>query len=274
MSLKIDKRFTSLQSKKKDNTDKKDNKHHHHKDDPTPTPTPTPTPNPEPTPTPTPDPSSNYLYNLPMTDLTDISQLTSAGFKYQWSYDQQASFSATNPNPKYFALGSNGLEINIYQNDNPFQKGSPTEPRTELRGTAVVKDNVQYVYSFDQFLVNLPNFDYAWCQVFGGNGPNIILRWRSGSMALLVDQGDHVNVKFSGTPNDDVGKWVNWKIEFMLSTSNGYVRLYRDNVLMATATGNNSGADNSYIKNGIYSQQMKPSNDVKMYKKNLMLYSL
>ncbi len=216
-----------------------------------------------------------YVYNLPMTDLKDISQLTKAGdgFKYQWSYDKMKGFSNVNPNPDYFKLvGENGLEINLYQGDKPFESGSSTEPRTELRGLAKVLDNLAYTYSFDQYLVDLPTFDYCWCQVFGGNGPNIMLRWRSGSFQLMAIQGDHGSVKFEGNPQDDVGKWVNWKIEFLLSTQNGYAKVYRNNILLATLNGNNTGANDSYIKNGIYAQQMKPSNNVKVYKKNLMLY--
>lgn len=236
------------------------------------------TPPPPPTPPSPDDPTGKkeYVYNIPMTDLNDISQLTNSGpgFKYQWSHDQMKDYSNINPNPKYFKISQpNGLELNIYSTDKPFESGSNTEPRTELRGLAKILDNTTYIYSFDQFLVNEPTFDYCWFQVFGGNGPNLIVRWRSGSFELLSIQGDKQNIKFPGKPPDDVGKWINWKIEFVLSTTNGYSKLFRNNILVASTTpGNNSGENNSYIKNGIYSQQMKPSNDVNVYKKNLQLY--
>jgi chitosanase len=219
----------------------------------------------------------NVLYNLPMTDTTDISKITNAGagFKYQWSFDQQSGFSDTKPNPKYFNLiGENGLEMNLYATDKPFKKGDSTKPRTEMRGLAVVKDNVEYTYSFDQYLVNMPNFDYCWAQVFSSNGPNLMLRWRSGKMQFLSTQGDGIKNNFNGTPADDVGKWVNWKIVFYLAQSGGYSYLYRNGVLMTKMENvNNSGGNNSYIKHGMYAQQMDPKNDVKMYTKNLMLYS-
>lgn len=217
-----------------------------------------------------------YVYNLKMTDLNDISQLTKSGdgFKYQWSHDKMNGFSNVNPNPEYFKLaGENGLEMNIYEGDKPFESGSSTEPRTELRGLAKVLDNLVYTYSFDQFLVTEPTFDYCWCQVFGGNGPNLMLRWRSGSFQLCSLQGDKSILKFPGKPADDVGNWINWKLEFLLSNKGGYTKVYRNNELVIETTpGNNSGENDSYIKNGIYSQQMKPSNNVKVYKRNLMLY--
>lgn len=58
----------------------------------------------------------------------------------------------------------------------------------------------------------------------------------------------------------------------MLSEVNGYLRLYQDNVLRANFTGNNSGANDSYLKIGIYCQKMKPANDVKLYLRNLHLF--
>lgn len=212
------------------------------------------------------------LYDIPMTDLTDINQLTNSGpgFTYQWSYDQMDGFSDKNPNPKYFKLTPEGLEMNLYKTDKAFKQGSPTEARTELRGLGVVLDNRTYTYSFDQFLVNEPSFDYCWCQVFGGNGPNLMLRWRSGSFQLCSLQGKKSIVNFAGKPSDDVNKWVNWKLEFVLSLTNGYCKVYRDGKLVVeSATPDNSGDNGSYIKNGIYAQQEKPSNDVKVIKKNI-----
>lgn len=66
--------------------------------------------------------------------------------------------------------------------------------------------------SFDQFLVNLPSFDYAWAQIYGANGPNVILKWRKGYFQVSLSQGDMGSIKFPGKPEDIVGKWVNWRI--------------------------------------------------------------
>lgn len=213
----------------------------------------------------------NYLYNVPMTNLTDVSQLS--GFKYQWSYDKMKDYSDSKPNPDYFKLSQpNGLEINLYKDDKTYKLGSPTEPRTELRGLAVIKDNTKYIYSFDQFLVVEPTFDYCWVQVLSETGPNLMLRWRNGSFQLCSIQGGNSKTKFSGKPSDDVGKWVNWKLEFVLSVTGGYCKVFRDGILVATSpSGNNSGQNNSYIKNGLYAQQEQPSNNVKVYKKNLVV---
>lgn len=226
-------------------------------------------------------PDSKYLYNLPMTDLTDIKQLTDAGFQYQWSYDKQDGYSATNPNPDYFKLSQpNGLEVNLYSDDKTFKSGSPTDPRVEIRGLATVNDNTHYVFSLDQFIVNYPtNFEYSWMQVFGGSSPNIMLRYRSGAFGLIVTANNLPNLKLdlAGTPVDLVGKWVNWKIEFLLSTS-GFVRVYKDNVLIGEVTGDTHAADikhgsYSYIKTGLYVQHVDCQN-MKAYIKNLFLYSL
>ena len=218
-----------------------------------------------------------YLYNLPMTDLTNISQVTSTGFEYQWSYDQQVGYSDINPNPNYFALNQpNGLEINIYTTDKPFQSGSSTEPRTELRGTQIILDKVEYTIQFDQFLVVEPTFDFCWLQIFGNRISEFIVRWRSGQYELLSDAGSHIVAPFTDTsitPASDTGVWTNWKMVFYLDTASGYTQIYRNGILMCSTSGiNNSGGNNSYLKHGVYSQQMKPSNNVTTYTKNLFLY--
>ncbi len=220
-----------------------------------------------------PDGPVNYLYNLQMTDLTDISQVESAGFNFQYSYDQNT----TPVNSKYFTISQpNGLEINIYSSDKPFKQGNTTFPRSELRGTAVILDNVKYTLIFDQFIVNAPTFDFCFVQIFGGKGPNLIVRYRKGVYELLSDAGIHKQFSFKSgiQPSELVGKWTNWKIEFLLDNSSGYTKVYRDSTLeVDTGPGNNSGNNNSYLKLGLYAQQMKPSNDVKEYIKNLYLYS-
>lgn len=241
---------------------------------PSPTPPPGPGPGPGPTPTP-PSPDAKFLHNLPLTDMTDIKQLTADGFKFQWSIDKQKGFDMYNPNPDYFKFSQpNGLEINLYEGDKPFESGSPTEPRSELRSTKVILANTAYTLSFDRFLVDLPTFDFGFCQVFGDSGPNLILRWRSGNYELLQIQGEHSNTKFPGNPSDDVGKWTNYRIDFSMAVK-GYVRLYRNNILISSFDGDNCGdCTTFYLKIGTYAQQMKPSNNVKIYLKNLFLYSV
>lgn len=238
---------------------------------------PTPIP-PKPTPTPIPiSPTSNikYLYNLPITDLSSISQLqtSSAGFKLQYSYDKHYNFTDMSPNPDYFTLEQpNGLKMSIYIGDKSQSESANTFPRTELRGLARIDDGIKYVFSYDSFLKNLPTFDFCWGQIHGeGTAPNIILRWRNGKYDFICNDQ---KIKIEGNPSNEVGKWVNWKFEFLLDTKNGYARIFRDNILLGTINGNTSTGGNSYIKQGIYAQQMPPSNNVTIYTKNLLLYSI
>lgn len=223
-------------------------------------------------------PPSNvsFLYNMPMTDLTKIEDVATAGFNFQYSYDKQDGYTATKPNPAYFNITQpQGLEIGLYLGDKPFKQGNKTEPRTELRGLKVILDKVAYTLTFDRFNVDEPTFDFGFAQIFGDGFPNLILRWRSGGYQLLSAAGKKSITLFPGIKlSDDTGVWTNWKLEFMLDKSNGYTKVYRNNILLGeTKTVNNSGGNNSYLKLGSYSQQMPPSNNIKAYIKNLMLYS-
>ena len=224
-----------------------------------------------PTPTPPPTPSEpTYIYNL---DLTNLTSNVVDGFKYQYSYDKQEGFSDSNPNPDYFNYSPSGYVFCIYKDDQPFKKGDDTFPRTEWRGLAQIRDNVAYTLSFDQYIDEYPDgYQFCWVQVFAGSGPNIMLRYRNGSYQLLCTQGKNPNLKLKGTPADDLNVWTNWKIEFLLATSNGYVKVYRNNELLGTIEGNTSGQDDSYLKTGVYSQQMNPIGTMKIIKKNLQLW--
>jgi len=217
-------------------------------------------------------PFPTYLYNLPLTNLPSISSLT--GFNYQYSYNQQNNYNSTNPNPNYFSVSPTGLIMSIYPTDLSFQHGNSTEPRTELRGLVPILDNVEYILSFDQFIQTYPEteYDFCWCQVFGGNGPNVMLRYRSGHYELLCISGNLPNLKLSGDIKSDIGVWTNWKLNFFLSPTNGYVKVYRNNNLVGQSFGNTSGGNNSYLKHGIYSQEMIPPSVMTTITKNLELY--
>lgn len=218
----------------------------------------------------------NYVIDMPMTNYTDMKQVSEAGGgnTWQYSYDKQSSPSETVPNPAYISLaGDNGLKLCLYKSDKPFKVGSNTFPRTELRNRSVIKDNVAYTLSFDRYLVNAPTFDFSWFQVFGGDNPNLIFRWRSGSYEVLSLEGDDTRVKFAGNPSQEVGVWVNWTTKFYLSKTNGWLQLYRNGVMVASYSKvDNAGGGDSYLKLGCYAQQMDPSNDVVTYIKNLQLY--
>jgi hypothetical protein len=223
---------------------------------------------------------ASIVYNIHMNELVSIEELSKLGLTFQYSYPAESGFSSTSPNPAYFQLVKpTGLAMSLHVGDEAFKKGSATEPRTELRFLAPISDNKDYVYQWDQYLMDEPKFDYAWSQVFGTNGPAFILRWRSGSMQLLQDQATKQVMKFvdsSITPASEVGKWIRYRFEFKCSSKgDGYCKLYRNDVLMCSNNNvKNSIGANAYLKNGIYSQQMPPSNDVLIYKDNIVCYSL
>ena len=208
----------------------------------------------------------NIIYDLPLTNLTELQE-----FKYQYSYDQDTG---KIPNSKYFNASSEGLEINIYKGDKAFLPENSTFPRTELRGLTPIYDDIKYTLSFDHFIKEYPKgFQYCWVQVFGKNGPNVMLRYRNDTYQLLAIQGHNQIVTLPGDVNDNINIWTNWKIEFCLSVLNGYIKVYRNNIFIGETKGNTSGDNNSYVKLGLYSQQMDPNGTMTSYIKNLQLCS-
>lgn len=211
----------------------------------------------------------NIIYDLPLTNLSNITELQE--FKYQYSYDKDTG---KIPNPKYFNISPEGLEINIYKGDKSFLPENSTFPRTELRGLTPIYDDIKYTLSFDHFIKEYPKgFQYCWVQVFGKNGPNVMLRYRNDTYQLLSIQGHNQIVTLPGDVIDNINVWTNWKLEFLLSQNNGYIKVYRNNVFIGEIKGNTSGENNSYIKLGLYSQQMDPNGTMTSYTKNLQLSS-
>jgi len=49
---------------------------------------------------------SIYLYNLSMTNFSDISEVYQSSFDFQYNWNQQIEFSESHPNPAYFNLSS------------------------------------------------------------------------------------------------------------------------------------------------------------------------
>lgn len=221
-----------------------------------------------------PSPVKGDVYNIDFTTMTDIKTLV--GFTYQYSYPAMNGWTAQQPNPDYFTIetSNGGLGLNVYQTDGPFKSGSSTEPRTELRGLSTVFDDIQYVYQWDEILTQYPPSGDQYClaQVFG-SGPNVMLRFRNGSYELLCTMGGNKNLPLSsaGSPKDDLNQLITWRLEFQLSTSNGYVRCFKNGVLQGEIQGNTSGGGSSYIKLGIYLQEQKPTGTISKTYKNLLL---
>ena len=136
----------------------------------------------------------NSILNLPLTNLSNISQISSY-FGFQYSYNQQTNYKNTSPNPNYFNFSNEGLIISIHQGDLKFTTSTDTFPRTELRGLQTIYDNVAYKISFDQYISSYPaNYNFCWMQVFGATGPNVMLRYKN-RYEIMATMGGEPNVK-------------------------------------------------------------------------------
>jgi len=193
----------------------------------------------------------NYIYNYEMSN-DDYKK----DFNLQYSYDKDPECEK-----EYFKIITSestdvphGLEINIYKDDKPFLKESKTDPRSEIRGLKNINDNTEYILNWKQYLETYSSeYNFNFFQLFGKDGPNIMLRWKNNRYELLALQGKNVIIPINLDIKDDIHKWVNWKIEFLLSPISGYVKVFKDDELIGELNGNTSGDNDSYLKLGFYS---------------------
>ena len=129
-----------------------------------------------------------------------------------------------------------------------------TEPRTELSGIAsLLSLEVDYVAEWQFYLAQF-NSNYAYClaQLFGDDGPNIMLNYEGGYYNLQTYASHHVS--FAGDMMDNLNKWVTWSYKFKISPVNGYVIVFRNGIEMARMVGNTARGNYIYFKLGMYSQ--------------------
>jgi len=218
--------------------------------------------------------NSHVILNLPLTNLKSITEI-SPFFGFQYSYDQHGGYTNQSPNPKYFRITEQGLEINIYKGDKSHSKKSPTSPRTELAGIGVlrnIKDNRLYQISFSQLISKYPeSYGFCWIQIWGALVPTVLVRLKYGVYQLCVK-----NVACLKLPvhiSQDIGQWVNWRLDFLLATSGGFISIFRNSVLLGVLRGNTSGGNNSHFKHGLYTQGIHPPSTMTIYTKNLLFTS-
>lgn len=212
------------------------------------------------------------IYNFDFTKMTDLKGIT--GFTYQYDYTKQSGYSISTPNPQYFTIENGGLQISIYKGDKPFKAGDTTMPRSEMRGLSAVYDDTNYLLKWTSTLTAYSaTTEFSFAQVFGNGKPNVMLRYRNGTYELLCIMGGQKNLALplAGQPVDDVGKTIEWQIDFRLSTSGGYIHVIKDGVTVGSMTGNTSGGNGSYLKIGLYMQQMEPVGTLTEVLKNLLL---
>jgi hypothetical protein len=177
------------------------------------------------------------------------------------------SYTATD-NSKYAAAATGCVSMKIYPTDKAHSIKSKTYPRTEFHSNTTYREGIKYVYSLEQYLVRYtPNYQFAFMQMFGVNGPNILIRWCRNRYQIVTRSG---NTSADASIIPIVGKWVKWRIEFMIGTSkNSYVKLYRDNKLIAQHNGPSSKGGKFSLTFGLYSQNMNPPQDIHIKYRNL-----
>ena len=212
----------------------------------------------------------NYIYNYTM-----LNEDYKKDFNLQYSYDKDPDFEKD-----YFQVVSynsdnepHGLKINIHKNDKPFLKESKTEPRSEIRCLKNINDNAEYVVEWKQYLESYSSdYNFSFFQLFAKNGPNIMLRLRNGTFELLALQGKNNIITIDLDIHDDLHRWIEWKIEFLLSHIAGYIKVFKDDKLIGELHGNTSGDNESYLKLGFYSHDIEPECTNTLYLKDLNFF--
>jgi len=186
-------------------------------------------------------------------------------YTYQSRFDEQYSYNehTSTGEKQHFQIvpfnGRNVLRISLYATDLTFQSGSPTEPRSELREKLfTIQPNVEYEVSWEWYLLNQSSYQFGFMQLFQNTVPNVMLRWENN--AYLLYFANHY-VTMGGHISNDVGKWINWRVTFCLSTTStkGYVYVYKDTVLLGSYKGATlTTSTTSYFKQGIYTQHVAP----------------
>lgn len=207
-------------------------------------------------PAPKPPSSSETVWSYDFTNLTSIDAIVSTN--YHFSYTAQSDDECAVPAHVWLSPYGRGLELTVFPDDDPFKKGSDTLPRTELRLLPPILEGLSYVATWRSEIWNYTTGDdFGFFQVFG-KGAHIMLRYRKGSYQLLCNSLKDSNINangYAGQPVTDIDVVVDWRVDFLLA-SKGYVRVYKNKVLVVEAVGDTrSGTkDDNYIKFGPYYQ--------------------
>lgn len=200
-----------------------------------------------------------YSYNL-----SDWSFVDEFNFQYSFNHIEKPV------NKSYFDITDSGLRINLYGDDRSFKEKSDTYPRSELRGLTRILDEVSYTFSFSFFLFEyISGFDFSLFQVFASSGPNIMFRQRNGFLQIAKLRRKKVFLDSVHTVEEDLLKWTDYRFEFKLSKK-GYIVVFRNNYPIIHYFGDTRGRS-SYLKLGIYAQQMQPPGLISGYFKNIKL---
>lgn len=227
-----------------------------------PTIAPTPSLPPSSTATPAPTPSRAFLYADSLTNLKNITQ----AFSVQYSYDKPKLDSA------YISANSSGLLLSLYATDKAHANTSNTLARNELLYRTSLPEEVVYSLYLEQNIkAYVSTYQFAFMQLFGASGPNILIRWRNGRYQVVTRAGN-LNAPAEFVPV--LNQWVSWRADFKLSKdASGFLRLYRAGNLLINFTGTSSAGGSFRPKFGIYSQVI-PTQQISIQYRNLSIARL
>lgn len=182
-------------------------------------------------------------------------------------FNRQCSYTDPGCNNHYATLnfqGTTRLRISIFPEDKTFSKGSPTDPRTELRMKEnALKPGVQYTTTWNVNIQNYtPGYYFCFLQLFNANaGPGVMLRWENDQYSLWFDDvKTHIILK--GSIQEDIDQTSSWRVTTKLeNNNNGYAKVERKrssessfSTLGEYKGKTQIGADDHYVKIGIYTQ--------------------
>jgi hypothetical protein len=165
----------------------------------------------------------------------------------------------------------------VFPNDFPHSPNAGGKnPRTEARygGTADVATGTNFVsgmrmYSAD-ILIESNAIGSAFMQIHATD-PAVPIGVRLMPTGDIVNDGSLTVVQGSSVPGGLADKWFNWKAS--LDTSTMQVKIYVNNCLKSTYTGQRSAAGAYYFKNGVYFCKTSTNGCFTHYK-NIHLYKM
>ncbi|MEU6199512.1 polysaccharide lyase family 7 protein [Streptomyces sp. NPDC047061] len=188
------------------------------------------------------------LAALPLTDAVAVAAVaptdgwTQTSFTYSWQKPWNLDLSDRHSS-------SGGVErMWVYATDEPFEEGSDTDPRTEMRWK-VDYSTGDHMWDADVYLPS------------GTDGATFVQILRSvhpsGTPATdimldVYDTGGGTVRRYDGTVlrTDAYDTWFNVKIAHLASTGTGTVKVYFDDSLVLTVA--DRGPATRYFKNGVY----------------------
>eukprot|EP01018_Ginkgo_biloba_P036232 Gb_26348 [translate_table: standard] len=151
----------------------------------------------------------------------------------------------------------------VYKGDKPFQRGSNTAPRTEIRITGYDYTSEVWQYEGD-FYVPEGTSGVCIMQVFGGD---IERKIANTSLQLRVYDGELKRYRNESVASEMYEKWFHLNVIHDADLGKVYVFINQERKLVA----NDRGKANHYFKCGVYAQD-NPSDRMESRWKNIKIW--